>query len=80
MIQRSNAQIWLGDKVDSGIGLKVHKIEIFLASILKFVIFLCQLCQNIKILGKFFFDWTIMGGATIIPRSPFRFEIPEDLT
>ncbi len=20
-------------------------------------------------LGKFFFDWTIMGGATIIPRS-----------
>ncbi len=49
--------------------LKVHKIEIFFASILKFVIFLCQLCQNIKILGKHFFDWTILGGATIIPRS-----------
>jgi hypothetical protein len=49
--------------------LKVHKIEIFLASILKCVIFLCQLCQNIKILGKQFFDWTIMGGATNLPRS-----------
>ncbi len=35
--------------------LKVHKIEIFLASILKFVIFLCYLCQNINILQKQFF-------------------------
>ncbi len=33
----------------SSINLKVHKIEIFLASILKFVLFLCYLCQNIKI-------------------------------
>ncbi len=49
--------------------LKVHKIEIFLASILKFVIFLCQLCQNIKILQKKFLDWASIGGATIIPRS-----------
>ncbi len=26
--------------------------------------------MNNKILVKQFFDWTIMGGATIIPRSP----------
>jgi hypothetical protein len=25
--------------------------------------------QNNKILGKTFFDWTIIGGSTIIPRS-----------
>jgi hypothetical protein len=50
-------------------GLKVHKNEIFLASILNFVLFLCKLCINNKILVKNVFDWTIMGGATIIPRS-----------
>jgi hypothetical protein len=27
------------------------------------------LCINNKILGEQFLDWTIMGGATIIPRS-----------
>jgi hypothetical protein len=37
--------------------LKVHKIENFFDS-------------DYKILVKNFFDWTIMGGATIIPRSP----------
>jgi hypothetical protein len=36
--------------------LKVHKIENFFDS-------------DYKILVKNFFDWTIMGGATIIPRS-----------
>jgi hypothetical protein len=51
---------------DSKIGLKVHKNEIFLASILKFVIFLCQLCQNIKILGKHFLLDHYGGGAMII--------------
>jgi hypothetical protein len=45
-------------------------MRIFLASILNFVLFQCQLCINNKILVKNFFDWTIMGGATIIPRSP----------
>ncbi len=49
--------------------LKVHKIEIFLASILKFVIFLCYLCQNINILPKKFLDWASIGGGTIFPRS-----------
>jgi hypothetical protein len=39
--QRQNPKSLTGGKVDSGIGLKVHKIEIFLASILKFVLFLC---------------------------------------
>ena len=29
-----------------------------------------ELCINNKILVKKFFDWTIMGRATIIPRSP----------
>jgi hypothetical protein len=29
--------------------------------------YFCQLCQNIKIFGKKILDWTIMGGATIIP-------------
>ncbi len=52
-----------------GTRLKVHKIEIFLASILKFVIFLCYLCQNIKILQKLFFDWASIGGGTTFPRS-----------
>jgi hypothetical protein len=42
-----------------------------LASILKFVIFLCTLCQNINIfLAKKIFDWASIGGGTIFPRSP----------
>jgi hypothetical protein len=51
-------------------------MRIFLASILNFVLFHCFYLFiylyyiNNKILGKKFFDWTIMGGATIIPRSP----------
>jgi hypothetical protein len=44
-------------------------MRIFLALILNFVLFKCYLCINDKILVKKFFDWTIMGGATIIPRS-----------
>jgi hypothetical protein len=44
-------------------------MRIFLASILNFVLFQCSLCINNKISVKNFFDWTIMGGATIIPRS-----------
>jgi hypothetical protein len=40
-----------------------------MASILKFVLFLCKLCQNIKILQKKKFDWAIIGGGTIFPRS-----------
>ena len=49
--------------------LKVHKIEIFLASILKFVLFLYKLGQNIKILPKKFFDQAIIRGDTIFPLS-----------
>jgi hypothetical protein len=45
-------------------------MRIFLASVLNFVLFQCYLCINNKILVKKFFDWTIMVGATIIPRSP----------
>ena len=41
--------------------LKVNKIENFLASILKFVIFLCYLCQNIKILPKNFLIGPLLG-------------------
>jgi hypothetical protein len=51
------------------IHLKVHKIEIFLASILKFVLFLYKLGQNIKILPKKFFFQAIIGGDTIFPLS-----------
>ncbi len=40
-----------------------------MASILNFVLFQCKLSINNKILVKKFCDWTIMGGATIIPRS-----------
>jgi hypothetical protein len=43
-------------------------MRILLASIFNFVLFHCCLCINNKILGKQFFDLTIMGGATIIPR------------
>ncbi len=50
--------------------LKVHKIENFLTPILEFALFLCLLCQNINILPKKFFDWAIIGGGTIFPRSP----------
>ncbi len=32
--------------------LKVHTIENFLTPFLEFALFLCQLCQNIKILQK----------------------------
>ncbi len=42
-------------------------MRLFLASILNFTI--SMLCMNNKILGKNNFDWTIMGVATIIPRS-----------
>ncbi len=49
--------------------LKVHKIEIFLASILKFVIILCKLCQNIKILPKKFLIGPLLGEGMIFPRS-----------
>ncbi len=54
----------------STVPLKVHKIENFLTPILEFALFLCQLCKSKKILVKHFFDWTIMGGATIILRGP----------
>ncbi len=50
--------------------LKVHKMENFFTPILEFALFLCQLCQNIKILKKIFFDCAIIGGGTIFPRSP----------
>ncbi len=45
-------------------------MRIFLTPILEFVLILCYLCQNIKILQKTFFDWAIVGGGTIFPRSP----------
>jgi hypothetical protein len=44
-------------------------MKIFWAPILNFVLFHCLLCLFVKILEIKFFDWTIMGGATIIPRS-----------
>jgi hypothetical protein len=44
-------------------------LRFFLASILKFVLFLYYLCQNIKILQKNFFDQSIIGGDTIFPLS-----------
>jgi hypothetical protein len=34
-----------------------------------FVIFHCLICLNIKVLLKKF-DWTIIGGGTIVPLSP----------
>jgi hypothetical protein len=36
-------------------------MRIFLALILKFVVFHCKLCINNRILGKIFFEWSIMG-------------------
>jgi hypothetical protein len=44
-------------------------MRIFLVLILNFVLFQCLLCINNKILGKKIFDWTILGGAMIIPGS-----------
>ena len=51
------------------IPLKVHKIEIFFGFDFEIRLFLCYLCQNIKILPKQFFDQAIIGGGTIFPRS-----------
>jgi hypothetical protein len=45
-------------------------MRIFLTPILEFALFLCYLCKNIKILPKKIFDWAIIGGGTIFPRSP----------
>ncbi len=53
--------------------LKVHKIENFLDSDFEICIIsllVMNLCINNKGLVKHFFDCTIMGGATIIPRNP----------
>ncbi len=40
--------------IESLVSLKVQKIEIFFGFDFKFVLFLCNLCQNIKILQKNF--------------------------
>ncbi len=54
------------------IPLKAHKNENFFGFDFEFctisMIVMHKYCN--KILVKNFFDWTIMGGATIIPRSP----------
>ncbi len=43
--------------------------EYFLLRFYNFILIRCQLGLNIKILEKLFFDCTIIGGATIVPRS-----------
>jgi hypothetical protein len=48
-------------------------MRIVLASSLNFVLFQCYLCINNKILVNNFFDWTIMGGATIIGKNVKNF-------
>jgi hypothetical protein len=50
--------------------LKVHKIDIFLATILKFVLFLVSYVKILRFYQKNF-DWAIIGGGTIFPRSPW---------
>ena len=49
--------------------LKVHKIENFFDSDFEICVISLLVIINNKVLVKHFFDWTIMGGATIIPRS-----------
>ncbi len=49
--------------------LKVHKNDNFFGFDFEFCTILMLVIHNNKILGNTFFDWTIMGGATIIPRS-----------
>ncbi len=56
-----NLKAFKGTVEQAGGRLKVHKIEIFLALILKFVLFLCQLCQNIKILPQKILIGPILG-------------------
>ena len=53
-------------------GLKVHKNENFFDSDFGICVIslLVTVCQNIKILQKKIFDWPIIGGGTIFPRSP----------
>ncbi len=43
-------------------------MRIFLALILKFVLFRRKLCINVKVLFKKFFGWTIIGGDRIVLR------------
>jgi hypothetical protein len=50
--------------------IKIHKNENFFGFDFEFfTISYCKSCINNKISVKNLFDWTIMGGATIIPRS-----------
>jgi hypothetical protein len=50
---------------------KVHENENFFGFDFEFctISLLVMQCINKKIFGKKLYDWTIMGGATIIPRS-----------
>ncbi len=50
-------------------GLKVHKIENFLAPILNFELFHYWFCLNIKILYKKIFLMGPFGGDRIVPLS-----------
>ncbi len=49
--------------------LKGHKNENFFGFDFEFCTISMLVMHNNKILVEHFFDWTIMGGATIIPRS-----------
>ncbi len=57
------------DKCNQILSVKGTQDWDFLASILKFVLFLYKLCQNITILQKNFFDQAITGGDMIFPLS-----------
>jgi hypothetical protein len=50
--------------------LKVHKIENFFYSDFGICVISLLVMSNIKILQKIVFDWAIIGGGTIFPRSP----------
>ncbi len=52
------------------ITLKVHKNENFFDSDFGICVISLLVISNIKILPKNFFDWAIVGGGTIFPRSP----------
>ncbi len=54
-----------------GTGLATHRLwRLAAARFIGFPLSDSRLCQTIKILQKFFFDWAIIGGGTIFPRSP----------
>ena len=68
-MKRVASKTELEEKINCDHTLKVHQNDNFFGFDFEFCPISLLVMQKKKILGEIFFDWTIMGGATIIPRS-----------